>query len=83
MKKLSLLMGAAGLAVAAFAHAEEGGASSSAGKSAVQANAAPQMSELPSMKAEGERIAALMEKLAKESDPAERRRIMAELSCAQ
>ncbi len=35
------------------------------------------------MKAEGERIAALMERLAKETDPAERRRIMAEVTCPQ
>jgi hypothetical protein len=42
-----------------------------------------QMSEDPKMKAEGERLAALMEKLQKESDPEARRKIMSEVMCPQ
>ena len=42
-----------------------------------------QMSEGPKMKAEGERLAALMEKLQKESDPEARRKIMSEVMCPQ
>ncbi len=51
-----------------------------------QANAAgstPAMSEIPKMKEQGERMAALMEKLTKETDPAERKRLMAEATCPQ
>ena len=43
----------------------------------------PAMSEIPKMKEQGERMAALMEKLTKETDPAERKRIMAEAICPQ
>ena len=35
------------------------------------------------MKEQGERMAVLMEKLTKETDPAERKRIMAEAICPQ
>ncbi len=83
MKKLSLLIAAAGLAVAALAHAEDTSPQSAAGQASQTAPNPPPMSELPRMKAEGERIAALMERLAKETDPAERRRIMAEVTCPQ
>jgi hypothetical protein len=41
------------------------------------------MAEMPFMKAEAKRLATLMERLQKETDPAERRKIMAETSCAQ
>ena len=44
---------------------------------------APAMSEIPTMKEQGERMAVLMEKLTKETDPAERKRIMAEAICPQ
>lgn len=44
---------------------------------------APAMSEIPKMKEQGERMAVLMEKLTKETDPAERKRIMAEAMCPQ
>lgn len=44
---------------------------------------APQMSEIPVMKQQGERMAVLMEQLSKESDPEVRRRIMAEAVCPQ
>lgn len=41
------------------------------------------MSEDPKMKAEGARLAALMEKLQKESDAEARRKIMSEIMCPQ
>ncbi len=44
---------------------------------------APALSEIPTMKEQGERMATLMERLSKESDPAERKRIMAEAICPQ
>ncbi len=44
---------------------------------------APAMSEIPTMKEQGERMAVLMERLTKETDPAERKRIMAEAICPQ
>ena len=44
---------------------------------------APAMSDIPTMKEQGERMAVLMEKLTKETDPAERKRIMAEAICPQ
>ncbi len=47
------------------------------------ASDAPAMSEIPKMKELGERMAVLMEKLTKETDPAERKRIMAEAICPQ
>ncbi len=47
------------------------------------AGQAPQMSEIPVMKQQGERMAGLVEQLSKESDPEVRRRIMAEAMCPQ
>ena len=43
----------------------------------------PAISEIPMMKAQGERMATLMEQLSKESNPEIRRRIMAEAMCPQ
>ena len=43
----------------------------------------PAMSEIPTMKAQGERMVTLMEQLSKESNPDIRRRIMAEAMCPQ
>ena len=43
----------------------------------------PSMADLPFMKEEAKRLAALMERLQKETDHAERRKIMAETSCTQ
>ena len=83
MKKLSLLIAVAGLACAVLAHAEDAKTQPAASQPNPGSTNPPQMSELPSIKAESERIAALMERLAKETDPAERRRIMAEVTCAQ
>jgi hypothetical protein len=45
--------------------------------------AQPQLSDNPKMKAEGKRLAAVMEKLQKESDPEERRKLMSEAMCPQ
>lgn len=50
---------------------------------AAPAGKPPAMSDLPFMKEEAKRLAALMERLQKETDPAERRKIMAETTCAQ
>jgi hypothetical protein len=38
----------------------------------------PEMSEIPTMKEQGKRMASLMEKIHEITDPAERKRIMAE-----
>jgi hypothetical protein len=43
----------------------------------------PAMSEIPTMKQQGQRMAVLMEQLSKESNPEIRRRIMAEAMCPQ
>ena len=43
----------------------------------------PAMSEIPTMKQQGERMAVLMQQLSKESNPDIRRRIMAEAICPQ
>ena len=43
----------------------------------------PAMSEIPTMKQQGERMAVLMQQLSKESNPDIRRRIMAEAMCPQ
>lgn len=43
----------------------------------------PALSEIPTMKAQGERMVTLMEQLSKESNPDIRRRIMAEAMCPQ
>ncbi len=45
--------------------------------------ATPAMSEIPTMKQQGQRMAVLMEQLSKESNPDIRRRIMAEAMCPQ
>ena len=45
--------------------------------------AAPQMSEIPVMKEQGKHMAAMMEKLKDITDPAERKRILAEAMCPQ
>ncbi len=81
MKIQPLFATLAPLLLATLAHADNG-------ESQQPAASEPQgkpitMAELPKMKAESERIAALMEKLQKEGDPAERRKIMSELMCPQ
>ena len=43
----------------------------------------PEMSEIPTMKEQGKRMASLMEKIHEITDPAERKRIMAEAMCPQ
>ena len=43
----------------------------------------PAMSEIPTMKQQGQRMAVLMEQLSKESNPDIRRLIMAEAMCPQ
>ena len=46
-------------------------------------NQAPQMSEIPTMKAQGKRMAELMQKIQDVKDPAERKRMLAEAMCPQ
>ena len=48
-----------------------------------QTGAAPQMSEIPKMQEQGKRMAELMEKIKEVTDPAERKRILAEATCPQ
>ena len=48
-----------------------------------QSPKAPEMSEIPTMKEQGKRMASLMEKIHEITDPAERKRIMAEAMCPQ
>ena len=48
-----------------------------------QSPKAPEMSEIPTMKEQGKRMASLMEKINEITDPAERKRIMAEAMCPQ
>jgi hypothetical protein len=43
----------------------------------------PEMSEIPTMKEQGKRMASLMEKIHEITDPTERKRIMAEAMCPQ
>ncbi len=80
MNTFSLLICAATLVLATSAYAEEKTPAQSA--QPTQADA-PAMSEIPTMKEQGERMAVLMERLSKETDPAERKRIMAEAICPQ
>lgn len=48
-----------------------------------QPGTAPQMSEIPVMRDQGKRMATMMEKLNDITDPAERKRILAEAMCPQ
>jgi hypothetical protein len=88
MKILPLLFAAASLmantvACAETAIAPSPSTSSTSPASSSAASAQPQLSDNPKMQAEGKRLAVLMEKLQKESDPEERRKIMSEAMCPQ
>ena len=48
-----------------------------------QAPKPPEISEIPTMKEQGKRMASLMVKIHEITDPAERKRIMAEAMCPQ
>lgn len=52
-------------------------------ESQISVGETPAMSEIPTMKQQGQRMAVLMEQLSKESNPDIRRRIMAEAVCPQ
>lgn len=91
MKLASLIAALFALGLATNARAEPA-AGSATDNAATRASAeaprpttgqTPQMSEIPVMKQQGERMAVLMEQLSKESDPEVRRRIMAEAVCPQ
>lgn len=73
----------AGLLLCSAALADHSSVSAQAPNPGKQANPSAQMSEDPKMRAEGARMAALMEKLQKESDAEERRKIMSEIMCPQ
>ena len=77
------LLTIASLLVCASALADNAGNSAQKPSAGTQPNPALQMSEDPKMKAEGARMATLMDKLQKESDPEERRKIMSEIMCPQ
>ncbi len=89
MKNLSVMTGATllGLALAMPTLAEEKPVPAPVGPTAAAqpgtGGQAPAMSEIPTMKEQGERMATLMERLTRETDPAERKRIMAEAVCPQ
>ncbi len=86
MKTLSLIAAGASLLLAAAAFAETAEPQAPAAgqpPATTPGAAAPQLSDNPKMQAEGKRLAALMEKLQKESDPEERRKIMSEAMCPQ
>lgn len=87
MKPVSLIAAllALGFATAALAEPATESAATRASAEAPRPTPgqAPQMSDIPVMKQQGERMAVLMEQLSKESDPEVRRRIMAEAVCPQ
>ncbi len=87
MKILPLLFAAASLMASTVACAETANASSPSASTSQASSSAgpaqPQLSDNPKMQAEGKRLAVLMEKLQKESDPEERRKIMSEAMCPQ
>ncbi len=88
MKPFSMLVGAtllcaAGVAAADTTEPRDAAAPVDATVTATPAPASGNLADLPKMKEEGKRLAALMERLQKETDPAERRKIMAEVMCPQ
>ncbi len=80
MKPLLII---ASLVICTAALADDPSSNAQKPSAAAQANPQLPMSEDPKMKAEGARLAALMEKLQKETDPDERRKIMSEVMCPQ
>ena len=82
MKKIFILAIAASLSASAGALAADKDEKPTA-VPAAKVVETPAMSEIPMMKAQGERMATLMEQLSKESNPEIRRRIMAEAMCPQ
>lgn len=85
LASLTAALLALGFATAALAEPATDNAATRANAEALRPSTgqAPQMSEIPVMKQQGERMAVLMEQLSKESDPEVRRRIMAEAVCPQ
>lgn len=88
MKTLPLFIIGASLMLANAAHAESTNAQPASepvtpSVSETAQPVQPQLSDNPKMKAEGKRLAAVMEKLQKESDPEARRKLMAEAMCPQ
>ena len=83
MKTLHLLCSAS-LSIAALpAMAADDDQALKAETQAAPASQVPQMSEIPTMKAQGKRMAELMQKIQDVKDPAERKRMLAEAMCPQ
>ena len=82
MKKTFTLIATLGLALGLATHAADNEEHPNTTPPA-KVGETPAMSEIPTMKAQGERMATLMEQLSKESNPDIRRRIMAEAMCPQ
>jgi len=84
MKKIFILAAVVGLGLTASLDSRAADKDEKPGAApASKAGETPAMSEIPAMKAQGERMATLMEQLSKESNPEIRRRIMAEAVCPQ
>lgn len=80
---LALTLCSLALLASAQAADTEQKSESAQGAEATPASKPTAMADIPFLKEEAKRLAALMERLQKETDPAERRKIMAETSCAQ
>ncbi len=83
MKILHLLCSASLMIAALPAMAVDDDKASKSEAQATPTSQAPQMSEIPTMKAQGKRMAELMQKIQEVKDPAERKRMLAEATCPQ
>ncbi len=83
MKILHLLCSASLVIAALPVMAAEDDKASKSEAQDTPTNQAPQMSEIPTMKAQGKRMAELMQKIQDVKDPAERKRMLAEATCPQ
>lgn len=83
MKILHLLCSASLVIIALPAMAADDDKALKTEAQATPANQAPQMSEIPTMKAQGKRMAELMQKIQDVKDPAERKRMLAEATRPQ
>lgn len=83
MKVLHLLCSASLVVAALPALAADDDKAVKTEPQAATTSQAPQMSEIPTMKAQGKRMAELMQKIQEVKDPAERKRMLAEATCPQ
>lgn len=82
-RTIAVTLAALSLTAAATAAEKEDKAEPAQTVQTAPAGKPPAMADMPFMKEEAKRLAALMERLQKETDAAERRKIMAETTCAQ